>query len=111
MVLLLAEWWGESISNLNITEGLIPLSPFPRRREPREFKYVWMPACAGMTINQRFLSTRGGVPMNTKGMTQTQKLRELLKQDGLVVGAGAHDAMTAHIVEQVGFPLCFVTGA
>jgi len=49
--------------------------------------------------------------MNPKGMTQTQKLRELLKQDGLVVGAGAHDAMTAHIIEQVGFPLCFVTGA
>jgi len=49
--------------------------------------------------------------MNTKGMSQTQKLRALLKQDGLVVGAGAHDAMTAHIIEQVGFPLCFVTGA
>ena len=49
--------------------------------------------------------------MNPKGMTQTRKLRELLKQDGLIVGAGAHDAMTAHIVEQVGFPVCFVTGA
>src|SRR6185437_14225749 len=59
----------------------------------------------------RSISTREGAPMNTKGMSQTQKLRALLKQDGLVVGAGAHDAMTAHIVEQVGFPLCFVTGA
>jgi 2-methylisocitrate lyase-like PEP mutase family enzyme len=49
--------------------------------------------------------------MNPKGMPQTQRLRELLKQDGLIVGAGAHDAMTAHIVEQVGFPVCFVTGA
>lgn len=41
----------------------------------------------------------------------TKRLRELLKQQGLVVGAGAHDAMTAKIVQQVGFPLCFVTGA
>jgi len=49
--------------------------------------------------------------MNPKGITQTQKLRELMKQDALVVGAGAHDAMTAHIVEHVGFPVCFVTGA
>src|ERR1700682_1016701 len=49
--------------------------------------------------------------MNAKGTSQTRKLRELLKQDGLVVGAGAHDAMTAHIVEHVGFPVSFVTGA
>ncbi|MBI3068683.1 MAG: isocitrate lyase/PEP mutase family protein, partial [Betaproteobacteria bacterium] len=49
--------------------------------------------------------------MSYKGMRQTEKLRELLRQDGLVVGAGAHDAMTARIVQQVGFPVCFVTGA
>ena len=49
--------------------------------------------------------------MNRNTLTQTKKLRELLKAPGLVMGAGAHDAMTAHIVEQVGFPLCFVTGA
>ena len=49
--------------------------------------------------------------MNYKGMRQTQKLRELLRQDGVVVGAGAHDALSARIIEQVGFPLCLVTGA
>lgn len=49
--------------------------------------------------------------MNYKGMRQTQKLRELLRQDGLVVGAGAHDAMSARIIQKVGFPVCFVSGA
>jgi 2-methylisocitrate lyase-like PEP mutase family enzyme len=49
--------------------------------------------------------------MSYKGMRQTQKLREMLRQDGLVYGAGAHDAMTARIIEQAGFPVCFVTGA
>jgi 2-methylisocitrate lyase-like PEP mutase family enzyme len=49
--------------------------------------------------------------MNPKGMTQAKKLRELLAQPGLVIGAGAHDAMTARIIEQVGFPMCYVTGA
>lgn len=49
--------------------------------------------------------------MNYKGMRQTEKLRQLLRADGLVVGAGAYDALTARIIEQVGFPVCFVTGA
>ncbi|MET7319612.1 isocitrate lyase/PEP mutase family protein [Streptomyces sp. NPDC005549] len=35
----------------------------------------------------------------------------MLDSPGLVVGAGAHDAMTAKIVQLEGFPLCFVTGA
>ena len=63
---------------------------------------------AGLTVVEH---AEGVAASYTGRMTQTQKLRELLKQDGLVVGAGAHDAMTAHIIEQVGFPLCFVTGA
>jgi 2-methylisocitrate lyase-like PEP mutase family enzyme len=49
--------------------------------------------------------------MNYKGMRQTEKLRELLKGPSLVIGAGAHDAMSARIIEQIGFPVCFVTGA
>lgn len=49
--------------------------------------------------------------MSYKGSAQTQKLRALLRGDGLVVGAGAYDALTARIVEKVGFPVCFVTGA
>jgi len=48
---------------------------------------------------------------NFKGMTQTQKLRDMLNKPGLIVGAGAHDAMTARIIQQVGFPVSFVTGA
>ena len=49
--------------------------------------------------------------MNYKGMRQTEKLRELLRNPGLVAGAGAHDALSARIVQQAGFPLCFMTGA
>jgi 2-methylisocitrate lyase-like PEP mutase family enzyme len=41
----------------------------------------------------------------------TQALRRMLNEKGVIVGAGAHDAMTAHIIEAVGFPVCFVTGA
>jgi len=44
-------------------------------------------------------------------MRATQRLRELLAGDGIVVAGGAHDALSARIVQQVGFPLCVVTGA
>ncbi len=40
-----------------------------------------------------------------------RKLRELLAKDGLVLGGGAHDALSARIVEQAGYPMCVVTGA
>ena len=49
--------------------------------------------------------------MNYRGTRQTAKLRELLNQDGLIVAAGAHDALSARIVQQVGFPVCLVSGA
>ena len=41
----------------------------------------------------------------------TAKLRELLQGPGIVLGGGAHDGLSARIVEQVGYPLCVVTGA
>jgi 2-methylisocitrate lyase-like PEP mutase family enzyme len=41
----------------------------------------------------------------------TTRLRELLARDGLAMAGGAHDALSARIVEQTGFPLCVVTGA
>src|SRR5262245_17423828 len=44
-------------------------------------------------------------------MRTTTKLRKLLAGPGLVLGGGAHDALSAKIVEQVGYPLCVVTGA
>ncbi|MDB3953687.1 isocitrate lyase/PEP mutase family protein [Alphaproteobacteria bacterium] len=44
-------------------------------------------------------------------MKATAKLRALLAEDGLILAGGAHDAMTAQLVEQVGFRLCVVTGA
>jgi 2-methylisocitrate lyase-like PEP mutase family enzyme len=44
-------------------------------------------------------------------MRATSRLRELLAGDGIVVAGGAHDALSARIVQQVGFPLCVVTGA
>ena len=44
-------------------------------------------------------------------MRMTRKLRELLAAPGIVLGGGAHDGLSARIVEQVGYPLCVVTGA
>lgn len=44
-------------------------------------------------------------------MSATRRLRELLNEPGLILGGGAHDALSARIVEQVGYPLCVVTGA
>lgn len=38
-------------------------------------------------------------------------LRELLRSGQLILGGGAHDALSARIVEEAGFPLCVVTGA
>jgi 2,3-dimethylmalate lyase len=44
-------------------------------------------------------------------MKATTQLRRLLAGEKLVLGGGAHDALSARIVEQVGYPLCVVTGA
>jgi len=44
-------------------------------------------------------------------MRMTTSLRELLAGPGIVMGGGAHDGLSARIVEQVGYPLCVVTGA
>ena len=44
-------------------------------------------------------------------MRVTSKLRELLASPGIKLGGGAHDGLSARIVEQVGYPLCVVTGA
>ena len=35
----------------------------------------------------------------------------MLQSGQLILGGGAHDALTARIVEEVGYPLCVVTGA
>jgi len=43
--------------------------------------------------------------------TPGRKLREMLQSGQLILGGGAHDALSARIVEEVGYPLCVVTGA
>ena len=44
-------------------------------------------------------------------MRKTQRLRQLLASDGIVMAGGAHDACSARLVEQAGFELGVVTGA
>lgn len=44
-------------------------------------------------------------------MSPGAKFRKLLAEPGIIVGGGAHDALSARMVEQAGFPLCVVTGA
>jgi len=46
-----------------------------------------------------------------RGPAGPRRLRELLAAPGIVMGGGAHDGLSARIVEQCGYPLCVVTGA
>ena len=39
------------------------------------------------------------------------RLRALLAEPGLVVAPGAYDVITARLVEQAGFPACYMTGS
>ena len=43
-------------------------------------------------------------------MIPTRRLRDLLARQGIVMAAGAYDALTARLVEQAGFPLCVMGG-
>ena len=44
-------------------------------------------------------------------MTQTGKLRALLRVPGMVTAPGAYDGLTAMLVAQAGFPAVYMTGA
>ena len=44
-------------------------------------------------------------------MTQTGKLRELLRAPGMVIAPGAYDGLTAMLVAQAGFSAVYMTGA
>jgi 2-methylisocitrate lyase-like PEP mutase family enzyme len=44
-------------------------------------------------------------------MSIGRKLRELLRQDGMITAPGAYDCITARLVEQAGFPVVYMTGA
>jgi methylisocitrate lyase len=44
-------------------------------------------------------------------MRTTTRLRQLLKDPGIVMVPGAHDALTARLIEQAGFSACYMTGA
>lgn len=43
-------------------------------------------------------------------MRQTSVLRNLLAGDSMIVAPGAHDALTAKIIEKTGFPVVYMTG-
>ncbi|HWR41952.1 isocitrate lyase/PEP mutase family protein [Sporomusa sp.] len=43
-------------------------------------------------------------------MRQTSVLRQLLAGEGIIVAPGAHDALTAKIIEKTGFPAVYMTG-
>src|SRR5580693_1246410 len=44
-------------------------------------------------------------------MTQTSKLRALLRAPGMVIAPGAYDGLTAMLVAQAGFSTVYMTGA
>ena len=44
-------------------------------------------------------------------MSQTTKLRALLREPGMLTAPGAYDGLTAMLVAQAGFPLVYMTGA
>src|SRR5215510_3647533 len=49
--------------------------------------------------------------MTEETMTQTARLRELLRRDGMVVAPGAYDCITARLIERAGFDAVYMTGA
>jgi 2-methylisocitrate lyase-like PEP mutase family enzyme len=44
-------------------------------------------------------------------MTQAGRLRDILRQPGIVIAPGAYDGLTAMLVAQAGFPAVYMTGA
>ena len=44
-------------------------------------------------------------------MSEAQKLRAKLRQDGMIVAPGAYDGITARLIEQAGFDAVYMTGA
>jgi len=44
-------------------------------------------------------------------MSSARRLRELLRQDELIIAPGAYDCITARMVEQAGFSAVYMTGA
>ena len=44
-------------------------------------------------------------------MRSTTKLRQLLREPGIIVAPGAYDCLTAKIIEREGFPAVYMTGA
>jgi len=44
-------------------------------------------------------------------MKTTAKLRQLLRQPGIIVAPGAYDCLTARLIELEGFPAVYMTGA
>ncbi|HTW63370.1 MAG TPA: isocitrate lyase/PEP mutase family protein [Bryobacteraceae bacterium] len=44
-------------------------------------------------------------------MTKAGRLRELLRQDGMITVPGAYDCITARMIEQAGFSAVYMTGA
>jgi 2,3-dimethylmalate lyase len=60
------------------------------------------------------MEAAGRVSVPTEGdstMRTTTRLRALLAGPGIVMVPGAHDAFTARLIEQTGFPACYMTGA
>ena len=48
--------------------------------------------------------------MNTRE-TPASRLRQLLREPGIIVAPGAYDCLTARIIQQAGFPAVYMTGA
>jgi 2-methylisocitrate lyase-like PEP mutase family enzyme len=46
-----------------------------------------------------------------EAMSQAQRLRSLLRGDGMVIAPGAYDCITARLIEQAGFNAAYMTGA
>jgi 2,3-dimethylmalate lyase len=44
-------------------------------------------------------------------MKASTKLRQLLREPGIIIAPGAYDCLTAKLIEQAGFPAVYMTGA
>jgi len=44
-------------------------------------------------------------------MSSAARLRQLLREPGIIVAPGAYDALSALIIQKEGFPAVYLTGA
>ena len=57
-----------------------------------------------------FIFGEDSASLETENMADVDRLRDIIMSPGCSVAPGAYDAWSARLIEQAGFPLCYLTG-